>query len=791
MYSYISIFRFPVFKSIFIFLLVCSAHAVFSQDQYLLEGYLYDGRSQAPVSNASLSINGSTKLLSNDQGYFSVKLSAGKHTLQFSHLAYDTLYQELSVNANQQVRFALFKKSSLMAEVTISAKGKSVKTIAPDGQTLTRTDIEKIPAFLGQRDPLKAIQAMPGSAKGGDGNSGFYVRGGTSGQNLTMFNDATIYNPSHLLGFFSVFNNTAVQEIKLHKSAIPAEFGGRLSSIIEINSSKRIVDSVSAEGDISLLAASANVQTPITSNWSVSTSARKTFMNYTVWPQLSSLGLDARTFNNIRYDFFDLNLNSNLRITPKNFLYFSAYTGGDDFAFNARINVSNGMDWRNTASSLTWRSILRDNVILNTTASYSGYHFNFGLQQDNFLAGISSDIKDYNLKSNVSVYLEKHHLKAGIQYIDHKLKPNTPSITSFGLDYEFGTPNTYFTDETSVFASDEFELSDVTGIYAGVRLTHYRQKGPYTMEHEDKTETSYSKNSVVSAFTFLEPSLAVRHLLTDNSSLKLSVSRNVQPLHLISVTAVNFPADFWMPSLSSLPAEKGQQISLGYFRNFGSEYETYVDVYFKKMNGLVEFSGGIMNLIDNLKIENNLLFGSGTAYGAEFFAKKRTGKLTGWIGYTLAKSSRSFDEINKGESFPAKYDRRHDLSLISAYDLNQRWSFSGSFTYATGSAYTSPVSRYLISGNVVNEYGPFNGSRMPAYHRMDFSATYKSKPRKYFRSELSLSVYNVYNKQNPIYVYFQAEGDLKEKRVSVSSKSVTILPVLPSINYRIFFKGNK
>ncbi|MBC8054128.1 MAG: TonB-dependent receptor [Sphingobacteriaceae bacterium] len=770
--------------------LVLLVQRVYCQERYILEGYLYDAVSQQSVPDAAVKVNDAAKSTSDEKGYFSLKLPAGEYILSVTHLAYDTLHYKIRIEGNKLLRLELSKKSAVMSEVTVSAKAGNSNTLAPSPQTLTKKDIEKMPAFLGQRDPLKALQALPGSGKGGDGNAGLYVRGGTSGQNLTVFNDAVIYNPSHLLGFFSIFNSSSVSEIKMYKSAIPAEYGGRLSSIIEVNSSKKVVDSVSAEGDVSILAASVNVEVPITSNWSVSSSVRKTFMNYTVWPQLSGLGLSARTFNNIRYDFFDLNLNSNLRIGKSNYLYFSAYNGGDDFGFNARINVNNTMDWQNTASSLTWKSLIGDNVMVNTTASYSGYHFNFGLQQDNFLAGISSDIKDYNLKSIASVYLNKHYLKAGIQYTDHKFRPNTPYITSFGLAYEFGTPNTYYTDEAAVFISDEFQISDRTGIYAGARLTRYRHKGPYTLVNEDKTENSFGSGSVISSFNFIEPSFTLRQSLTNSSSLKLSYSRNVQPLHLISVTAVNFPADFWMPSLSSVPVETGNQISAGYFKNFGRKYESYIDVYYKNMQGLVEFSGGIMNLIDNLKIENNLLFGSGEAYGIEFFIKKKTGKLTGWVGYTLAKSSRNFDDINNGREFPAKYDRRHDLSVVSSYSLNRGWSFSGSFTYATGSAYTSPISRYLISGNVVNEYGDFNGSRMPAYHRMDLSATYKFRPKKRYRTELSFSVYNIYNRQNPIYLYFQAEGNLKEQRIAVSSKSVAILPVLPSINYRLFLKQN-
>ncbi|HEY0057126.1 MAG TPA: carboxypeptidase-like regulatory domain-containing protein [Pedobacter sp.] len=759
--------------------------------QFKVEGYLYTSETSNPIANAIFKASSGQSTRSKDNGYFSLNLPFGKNQITITHLTYDTLNIKIEVTGNTQTAYYLNLKSAAMAEVKVSAKKSNANKISPNVSTITNDDLEKVPAFLGQRDPIKALQTLPGTGKGGEGNSGFYVRGATSGQNLTIFNDAVIYNPSHLLGFFSVFNSGAVDHINLYKSGIPSEFGGRLSAIIEVNSSRKIADSISMEGDISILAASASLATPVTKNWSISAIARKTFMNYTVWPLLSSMQSTSSSFNNIKYDFHDLNFSSNARLGKSNFLYFNAYTGDDAFGFDARADISNGMDWQNSAYSLTLKTIISNSVVLNNTASFSGYRFNFGLQQDNFVAGIASNIRDYNFKSIINIYLDKHYLKGGIQYVDHNFKPNTPSIRSFGVDYDFGNPNTYYSDESSIFLSDEYKISDQTGIYAGLRLTNYRHKGPYTLINEDKSEVNFGRKSTVRSFLYLEPSLTFKQSISNNSSIKFSFSRNVQPIHLISVTAVNFPADFWMPSLNTIPAEKGQQFSLGYFRDFGQNYESYIDMYYKKMNGLIEFSGGIMSLIDNLKIENNLSFGNGDAYGTEVFLKKKMGKFTGWIGYTLSKSNRTFELINDGETFPAKYDRRHDLSIVSNYARNRSWSFSGSFTYATGNAYTKPESRYLLGGNIINEYGAFNGSRMPAYHRIDLSLTYKSKLNKRFASELSFSVYNIYNRQNPIYIYFDAEGSLEQQRVTIRPKSVALLPVLPSLSYRLLFKQTK
>ena len=778
-------------KLTFCFLLILFTLKASAQNQkYKLEGILYEHNTTDPIAHATISVSNGQNIKSNNNGYYSVLLPLGTYQITITHLSYDTLFRSVKINKNLELPLYLKSRTSLINEVNVTGleRKNNVDKLSPNVQTLSKKDLDKVPAFLGQRDPLKALQTLPGIGKGGEGNSGFYVRGGTSGQNLTLFNDAVIYNPSHLLGFFSVFNSSAVDNVQLYKSGIPAEYGGRLSSIIEVNSSRKITDSLSAEIDVSILSATAKVDIPITPNWSVTASSRKTLMNYTVWPILNKLTSNS-SLSDMKYDFIDFNLNLNGSIGRNNFLYFSAYSGGDDFGFNInRININNTMDWQNKAYSATWKKIISNAVVLNNTVSYSGYRFNFGMKQNEYEAGISSRIKDLNYKSNLNIYLNKHTIKTGIQYTDHNYTPNTPFLNSAGTEYDFGVPNTYYSDESSVFVSDEFQVLEKTGIYVGTRLTYYRHKGPFHIINEDKSEINYNKNSVISSAVYFEPSITLSHKITSGSSFKLSLSQNVQPVHLISTTAVNFPADFWMPSLKTLPPAKGSQVSAGYFRNFGSKYETYIDLYFKDMNGLTEFSGGIMNLIDNLKIEDNLLYGAGNAYGSEFFLKKKTGTLTGWVGYTLSKSSRNFELINNSKSFPAKYDRRHDLSVISNYAFSKKWSFSGSFTFATGNAFTKPTSRYLIGGNVVNEYGSFNGSRMPDYHRMDIAATYKLKRSLHTSSELSFSVYNLYNRQNPIYIYFLAEGNVEKQRISIQPKSVILLPILPSVNYKITFK---
>ena len=764
---------------------------VTAKSQSLVEGYVFDDANSSPLSNVKIEIGSQKTFMTNSDGYYKTYLKNGDYNIRLTIVGYDTLFTQVNIIGKTSLNHHLKRASIQMNEVAVSEIKVDNKILSTNANitVFTKKDMENVPRFLGQIDPIKAIQTLPGVGKGGDGNSGIYIRGGTAGQNLTLLNDAIIYNPSHLLGLFSVFNSAVVNEVKLYKTGVPATQVGRLASLIEVNSSKKIADSLQIEADLGLYYAAANIIVPINKKWSINLAARKTFMNYTVWPLLSKLNLNSSFFNQTKYDFYDLNFTSNAQLSKKDFLYFSAFTGGDDFGFGiTQFNINNNMNWQNTALSLNWRRIINPNLILNTTLTHSGYGFNFGMAQEQYVARINSDIKDYSYKTYLTAYLDKHLIKAGLQFSNRRLKPNTPYAKSSNTELDFGTPNVYHADESAIFLSDDINLNDKIAIYAGTRLTYYRHKGPFFKNDENNNQTQYNRNKTITSYVFVEPSLTFRYVFNSNASIKLAYARNVQPIHLISVTAVNFPADFWMPSLAGLEPEKGYQTSVGYFKNFkNGNYQTSVDVFYKNMKGLVEFSGGIMNLLDNLKIEDNLYKGIGNAYGAEFFVKKVKGKLTGWAGYTLSKSNRIFADLNEGNPFPFKYDRRHDFSLVCNHQLGSKWNISSAFTYATGNAFTMPVSRFTIGGNIVNEYGSFNGSRMPAYHRLDASIIYKMRQRKRVQSEFSFSVYNLYNRQNPIYTFFMANGDLSKLKVSIQPQSVALLPILPAINYKIIF----
>ena len=775
----------------FTFMLSAFYICTFAQERIRISGFILEEPTGAPVSEAILLFNLGKHVVSKNNGYYTFNSNSEIKSVKVYKLGYDTLNIDLNIKKDSVFNLYLRPFVKTMDEVYVTSSG--TKSTLQDNranlQKLDKKELALTTGFLGQKDVFKAIRSLPGIANGGEGNSGLFVRGGTGGQNLTLFNDAIIYNPMHMLGLFSVFNPAVTESVTLHRSGVPSEYPGRLSALVDVKSNRTISDSLKLEADISPFSVNAGAMVPISDNWSIGIWGRKTFMNQTVWPVVNQLSKSS-FFNKMNYDFYDLNFLSNTRLGTKDAIYFSAYSGGDDFGFGmSRFDVNNYLNWINTALSATWTRVLNNELTLNNIVSYSGYKFKFGMSQEQYSVNVKSDIRNVSYKSYLDINLGRHQLKTGVYFSDQKYTPNTPSAQSAGVEMDYGIANIYYADESALYITDDFKWNSKIGINMGARLNYFRHKGPYSHVEENGSTLNFDRNKTVTDYLFIEPSVSLNYQLNKESALKIAFTRSIQPLHLISVTAVNFPADFWMPSVGNIRPAKAYQGSIGYHKDFSSKkYEGSATIFYKNMTGLAEFSGGIMNLIDNMKIEDNLYFGKGNSWGTEFFLKKNQGRFGGWLSYTFAFANRQFDAINDGKKFPFKYDRRHDLSLVGHYKLNKLWNISALFTFASGNAYTKPISRYMIGGNIVNEYGEFNGSRMPAYHRMDISAGRKLRSYKNFDIELSISVYNIYNRQNPMYMFYMAEGDLTAYKVSIQPKSVALLPILPAINYKIYLK---
>lgn len=763
----------------------------FAQERIRISGFVFEETTGFPVSEAVLLFNTGKHVVSKNNGYYTFSSNSEIKSVKIYKLGYDTLNIDLNINKDSVFNLYLVPFVRAIEEVYVTSSGRknAIQDSRANVQKLERKELALTTGFMGQKDVFKAIRSLPGIANGGEGNSGLFVRGGTGGQNLTLFNDAIIYNPMHMLGLFSVFNPAVTENVVLHKAGVPSEHPGRLSALVDVKSERKINDSLKLEADISPFSVNAGTMIPISPNWSIGVWGRKTFMNQTVWPVVNQLSKSS-FFDKMNYDFYDFNFLSNIRLGTKDAIYLSAYSGGDDFGFGIRnFSIHNYINWVNTALSATWIRVLNNKITLNNIATYSGYRFNFGMSQEQYSVNIKSDIQNLSYKSQLDIDLGRHQVKAGLYFSDHRYKPNTPSAQSAGVQMDYGAANIYYADESAIYITDDFKWNAKISANMGARLSYFRHKGPYSYVEENGSILSFDSKKTVRGYLFVEPSVSLNYQLKKESALKIAFTRSIQPVHLISVTAVNFPADFWIPSVRNIRPAKAYQGSIGYHKNLRDrKYEGSATMFYKNMTGLTEFSGGIMNLVDNMKIEDNLYFGRGDSWGMEFFVKKNQGRFGGWLSYTLAFANRKFNAINDGEKFPFKYDRRHDLSLVWYCKLNELWNISTLFTFASGNAYTQPISRYMIGGNIVNEYGAFNGSRMPAYHRMDISAGRKLKPFKNFNTELSISVYNIYNRRNPMYMFYMAEGDLTTYKVSIQPKSVSLLPILPAINYKIYLK---
>ncbi|HQI71457.1 MAG TPA: TonB-dependent receptor, partial [Bacteroidales bacterium] len=483
--------------------------------------------------------------------------------------------------------------------------------------------------------------------------------------------------------------------------------------------------------------------------------------------------------------------------SDKDRLFLSGYFGKDVFNLGSSESFKNKIDWGNATATIRWNHLFNDKLFLNTTLIYSNYNFNMGAEQNFYEMKLHTGITDYSAKLDFS-YLPsiRHNIKFGGQYTYHIMMPNSASARSDTTEFDLGGTVKLHCHEAAMFITDDFDVTEKIKISGGLRYSMFFHTGPFDRYTLTPTgiisdTISYKTGELIKMYHGLEPRLAVKFGINAKSSIKASFTMNYQYIHMASYTSVSLPTDIWVPSTSLVKPQIGFQYSLGYFRNFADNmWETSIEVYYKDMRNQIEFKEGF-SAVDNLKnsTDNNFTFGKGWSYGGELFIKKRQGKTTGWIGYTLSWTKRKFPEINGGETYPAKYDRRHDISIVITQQLGKRWSISGVWVYSTGNAMTLPLSRYFLSGNIVNEYSKRNAFRMPSYHRLDISATFssKDKPGRKFHWDLNFGVYNLYSRMNPYYIYFETTGDLTTMNLETKAKQVSLFPIIPSITWNFNF----
>ncbi len=793
---------------------------------YTISGYVKD------ASNGEISIGASVyikELLkggsTNQYGFYSITVEEGTYTLVSTYVGYEEFLKPIQLNQDLRINIELKPAAINVSEVEVSSEraDKNISSTSVGSVKLEMQEIKKIPAFLGEVDILKTIQLLPGVKSAGDGNTGSYVRGGGPDQNLILLDEAVVYNASHLLGFFSVFNGDAIKSVNLIKGGMPAQYGGRLASVLDISMKEGNNKEYHADGGIGLISSRLTIEGPIkkdTSSFIVS--GRRTYIDVIARPFAKP---DSPLKNSGAY-FYDLNAKINYRVSDKDRIFLSGYFGRDILNFNDRASEFNvNIAWGNATGVVRWNHLFNNKLFMNVSGILSDYNFSFGAEQSGFEFKLLSGIRDWNAKVDFGYFpIVGHEVKFGVNYIFHTFTPNSVSAKQGETVFDFGHVKKNKAHEVAAYVSDDFDITDKIKVHAGLRYSYFMQIGPFDRYVKDAINGQttqiihYSSNEKVADYGGLEPRVNLRFEIDPKSSVKASYTYNLQYIHLASLSAVTLPTDTWVPCSELVKPQRGNQYSLGYFRNFkNNTYEASVEIYYKDMKNQIEYKDGSLPAGDvNDNADNQFTFGSGEAYGIEFFLKKRLGKFNGWIGYTLSYTDRTFPELNGGKTFYAKYDRRHDGSLVLSYDLSKKWVFGCVWVYGTGNAITIPVSYYYIDGNFITEYGDRNSFRMPPYHRLDLSATYtpdrtKKKERKKERLKLkyesegkdvsnmrepwyknyesswNFSVFNAYNRHNPYIVYFATQGSPYDGTLKIKAKQVYLFPVLPSVTWNFKF----
>lgn len=774
-------------KMVVIFILIITSGVLlYSQKNYTVSGYVSDKSEGENLIGANIidQTNQKFGVVTNSYGFYSLSLPKGIHKLKYSYLGYKSVEIDLIISKDTLVNVEL-ESGILLEKVVIDAKKQEAqKNISSTQLGTVKLDVARIkelPALMGEVDVLKSIQLIPGVKSAGDGSSGFYVRGGGSDQNLVLLDEAVVYNTGHMLGFFSVFNADAIKNTTLIKGGMPANYGQRLSSVVDIKMRDGSDKHYGVEGGIGLISSRLTVEGPIVKNKSsFILSGRRTYIL-----DLAQPFLKGNKFEGTNYYFYDLNAKLNYKFSDKDRLFLSGYFGRDIFTLNfSSRDFKVELPYGNSIATLRWNHVFNSKLFMNTSLIYNDYQYNLSAGQEKFSFSNYSGVHDWNLKTDFDYYITyKHKLKVGHNLTYHKLNPNVLDIKGEDFALNNGGQAVY-SFENSLYIMDDWTFNENLLFTYGLRGTIYSQLGNYKSKISGK---NYGSGEIVKNYYTLDPRFNFRLTLDKNTSIKGSFTYNSQFLHQVSNNSGSFPSDLWVSSTEYVKPAYGVQYSAGLFRNLNSDnYETSFEIYYKDLKNQIEFREDYVGGLEN-DIETKFVFGKGRAYGAEVFIKKNSGKLTGWIGYTLSRTERKFDLINNGNWFKTTYDKPHDLSLVLNYTFNDKWSFNAVFVYGSGRRYTPVTDLYVLNSNVNLEYGDRNSAVFSPYHRLDLSINYTPETRRKWKSYWSFGVYNVYNRKNPTFISYDTDLNSDEGKNSITASKITIFPIIPSITYNFSY----
>lgn len=761
-------------KLLFFFFLIITINA--NAQNYTLSGFVTSAGNGESLTGASVTA-GNASAKTNNYGFYSISLPAGNYTVEIRTDGYKDYTEDIHIQGDIKRNYSLSEitqSSIAIEEVVITSTNINKVNQALTGVERINVNLaNKLPVILGERDILKTVQLLPGVKAGGDGQSGFSVRGGNLDQNLILLDDAPVYNASHLLGFFSTFNSDAIKDVTMYKGSAPAQFGGRISSVVDVRMKEGNNKNFGVSGGLGLISSRLNVEGPIQKDKSsFLISGRRTYLD--LFLQLSDKFKDNKLY------FYDLNTKVNYKFSEKSQLFLSGYFGRDVLGLK---NIF-GINWGNATTTARYNHVLNEKLFSNTVLAYSNFDFVVEINKDDPLNAfdVISKIQDISLKQEFDYFHnDRNSWKFGVNAIHHN---NNPGQIAGNNIIPFQNKRKGI--ETAIFAANDWKATENLKINYGLRLSAFYVLGGnsefYTFDDQNELISAEKRSGLVKSYYNLEPRFAANYKLNDASSAKLSYTRNTQHLHLISNSVTTSPADRWVLNSNNIKPQIGDQISLGYVRNLkNSMYELSAETYYKYMQNQIDYKDNSDER--DLILERQLLFGKGRAYGIEFLAKKNKGKLTGWLGYTLSKSERKINGVNDNNWYNLRYDRTHDFTAVGMYDLTPRLSVSAIWTYQTGNAVTFPVGVYSVADQTAYYYTGRNQYRMPAYHRLDLGATWQMRNRKTLKSELAFSLYNAYGRQNAYLINFKTE----ENSDRILAEQTALFRFVPSISYNFKF----
>lgn len=769
-------------RNIYVLSLILLCFGAFSQQKYTLSGTISDASDGENLAAAVLLFqNTSFSAISNSYGFYSITIPEGEYTVSVKYLGYQDQLIQTRLHSNQVLNLKLNAVSYQLqhVEVYVDRSNQNISSVDMGNVKISPRQIESIPVLFGERDLIKTLQLLPGIKAAAEGNSGFYVRGGGIDQNLILLDEAPVYNASHLLGFFSVFNSEAIRDVNMMKGSIPAEYGGRASSVLDIRMKEGNMSDYQTTGSIGLISSNLSFEGPVKKDVSsFMVSARRTYADLFL-----KIAPDKNLRNTQMY-FYDLNMKVNYKLSNNSRLYISGYLGRDKFRLQDQI----GYEWGSKTATARLNHTFSEKLFSNSSFIFSNYFYQLD-NSGNSDVLLGSRIQDFNLKQDFTWYLNSNNtLKFGANLIDHKIVPGEIKAKPGSL-YNSLAVRPRNAIESAFYVSNLQNILPQLKLYYGLRLALFTNVGPGDFYRFDSKGNliqtiSYEHFKIAKSQGGLEPRLALNYQLSNKDALKASFNHIYQFIHLLSNSTSTNPNDVWLPSSENVKPQIADQWSLGYFRNSKeNKYEGSIETYYKNLQNQIEYENGA-DLIFNSTVESELVFGRGWAYGTEFLFRKNIGKLTGWVGYTWSKTMRQFDQINNGKAFPARQDRRHDFSVVGMYDIGRKLKFSVVWVFNTGNAVTFPNGKYEIDGQIVGYYTERNGYRMPDYHRLDLGLTWIRKQTAKYESSWNFSVYNAYGRENAYYISFRPNKINPELTDAVQ---ISLFKLIPSVSYKFKF----